>query len=306
MYDIREKEVFCMDKVKIKVRKKDAGMSIKEYLKSMHVGRGKIEELRVLKASLINGTYQPLEYVLKENDELAFAFQEKIDVKPSSSLPLDVIYEDENILIVNKPVGYIVHSDGNDNTPTLSSLVAQYYYEHKIFRPVRYIHRLDKDTSGIVLFAKDFLSEAQLHADMERHLIIREYLGIVTHKMKEKEGTIHLALGRDRHASNKMRVSKTGQDAITHFKVEKEYKGSYSLVRFRLETGRTHQIRVHMAYYNHPLLGDELYGEKSTEMPRVALHSAKITFFHPILKEFITIESPLPEDMKTWEKGHLK
>lgn len=295
-----------MDKIVIKIRKKDAGSTIKDYLKSMHVGRGKIEELRVQKASFINGNYQPLDYILTEQDELMFVFQEKIDVKPSSLVPLDVLYEDEHILIVNKPAGYLVHSDGNDNMPTLSSFVAQYYYEHKIFRPVRYIHRLDKDTTGIVLFAKDFLSEAQLHADMERHLIIREYLGIVTHRMKEKEGTISLALGRDRHAANKMRVSKTGQKAVTHFKVEKEYRENYSLVRFRLETGRTHQIRVHMAYYHHALLGDELYGEKSKDFSRVALHSCKITFFHPILKEFITVESPLPQDMKEWEKGHLK
>jgi len=285
-----------MDKISLKITRKIDGLTIKEYLKSMHVGRGKIEEIRVNKSAYLNNEQVNLETPLKEGDILTFLIKEKIDVIPSKEQHLDVLYEDEHILIVNKPSGYLIHNDGVGDTPTLCSLVARYYYEHKIFRPVRYIHRLDVDTTGIVLFAKDFLSEARLHADMERHLIRREYQGIATNKFKHLEGKIDSPIGKDRHNSKKMRVSRSGQSAVTHYRVLKEYKG-LSLVNFVLETGRTHQIRVHMASINHPLLGDELYGKKSEKISRVALHSSKITFFHPISGEIINILCILPSDL---------
>lgn len=286
-----------MDKIEIKVTKKIDGLTIKEYLKTMHVGRGKIEELRVNKCAYLNNEQVNLDTPMKVGDVLTFLIQEKIDVIPAKEQHLDILYEDDHILIVNKPSGYLIHNDGNDDIPTLCSLVARYYYEHKIFRPVRYIHRLDVETTGIVLFAKDFLSEARLHADMERHLIKREYQGIVLNKFKSLEGTIDSSLGRDRHNSKKMRVSPKGQNAVTHYRVIKQINRSLSLVNFVLETGRTHQIRVHMSSINHPLLGDSLYGKTSELIDRVALHSSKITLFHPISGELINISCILPSDL---------
>ncbi len=284
-----------MNQISIKVLKKQNGLTIKEYLKSMHVGRGKIEEIRVNKSVFLNDEQVNLETLLNEGDILKFLINEKIDVAPFDDCQLDVLYEDEHVLIVNKPSGYLIHSDGDTTTPTLCSLVANYYYEHKIFRPVRYIHRLDLETTGIVLFAKDFLSEAKLHADMERHLIKREYIGIATNKFKNLEGKIDSPIGKDRHNSKRMRVSKSGQKAVTYYRVLDNYKG-LSLVNFTLETGRTHQIRVHMTSINHPLLGDSLYGRSSEIISRVALHSSKITFFHPISGELISILCALPSD----------
>ncbi len=286
-----------MDKISIVINKKANGLTIKEYLKSMHVGRGKIEELRVKNSAYLNNECVSLETVMNTGDMLSFVFQEKIDVQASSERPLEVLYEDDYILIVNKPAGYLIHSDGVGDTPTLCSLVAKYYYDHKIFRPVRYIHRLDVDTTGIVLFAKDFLSEARLHADMENRLIVREYQGLAINKFKFLEGTIDSAIGKDRHNSKKMRISKTGQKAITHYKVLKEISRGLALVNFTLETGRTHQIRVHMSSINHPLLGDELYGSASSLIARVALHSSKITFFHPITGELLSISCVLPDEI---------
>lgn len=298
-----------MDQVSIKVLRKQNGLTIKEYLKSMHVGRGKIEEIRVNKSAFLNNEQIDLDTSIKEGDILKFVFNEKIDVIPSNEQQLEALYEDENILIVNKPSGYLIHSDGSDTTPTLCSLVASYYYQHKIYRPVRYIHRLDFETTGIVLFAKDFLSEAKLHGDMERHLIKREYVGIATNKFKNLEGKIDSPIGKDRHNSKKMRVSKSGQTAVTYYRVINSFKG-YSLVNFSLETGRTHQIRVHMASINHPLLGDSLYGKESDKIARVALHSSKITFFHPISGELINVLCDLPSDfcaiIKKEERGNYE
>lgn len=286
-----------MDSVTIRITKSLAGQTIKAYLKSMHVGRGKIEEIRVKKTACIQGIPVPLETILKENDTLSFLFSEKIDCLPSDAFPLEVLYEDDAICIVNKPARLLVHDDGETASPTLCNLVAHVYYQKKIYRPIRFIHRLDQDTTGIVLFAKDFLSEAKLHADMEAHRIEREYLGIVTNRFKEKAGTIQKPIGRDRHHAKKRRISSQGQMAITHYQVEKEIARDLSLVRFRLETGRTHQIRVHMSAMHHPLLGDALYGENSGRFSRVALHSASIRLFHPLTNAYLKIDCPLPKDM---------
>lgn len=192
-----------MDSVTIQITKALAGQTIKSYLKSMHVGRGKIEEIRVNQSAYIQGKSVSLDTILQENDQLSFHFLEKIDCSPSSAFPLEVLYEDDAICIVNKPAHLLIHDDGETNGDTLCNLVANHYYQKKIYRPIRYIHRLDQETTGIVLFAKDFLSEAKLHADMEEHRIEREYLGIVTNRLKEKSGTIQKPIGRDRHNAKK-------------------------------------------------------------------------------------------------------
>lgn len=296
-----------MDSVTIQITKALAGQTIKSYLKSMHVGRGKIEEIRVNQSAYIQGKSVSLDTILQENDQLSFHFLEKIDCSPSSAFPLEVLYEDDAICIVNKPAHLLIHDDGETNGDTLCNLVANHYYQKKIYRPIRYIHRLDQETTGIVLFAKDFLSEAKLHADMEEHRIEREYLGIVTNRLKEKSGTIQKPIGRDRHNAKKRRVSSQGQTAITHYRVEKELANHLSLVRFRLETGRTHQIRVHMSAMQHPLLGDILYGENSGRFLRVALHSASIRLFHPLTNAYLKIDCPLPKDMLDFiQKGEKK
>lgn len=289
--------IINMDQVLICIQKEDDGKTIKDFLKSYHVGRGKIEEIRVHKLSFINNVYAPLDSLLQTGDNLSFLVNEKIDLPPNNT-PLDILYEDDYLLIVNKPAGYLIHDDASGSIMTLSNLVAAYYYQQRIFRPVRYIHRLDVDTTGIVLFAKDFISESQLHFDMESHDIQREYIGLVHGLLDTKRMTIKTYMGRDRHDARKMRVSNKGQLAITKVKVLKEIGKDLSLVRFILKTGRTHQIRVHMSSIGHPLVGDGLYGIKDDGFKRVALHSYKITFKHPILKKIIIVTCPLPNDME--------
>lgn len=286
-----------MDQLCIKITKENDGKTIKEFLKSYHVGRGKIEAIRTQKSAYINQQLARLEDILHLDDLLSFSLNEKIDVAPNNNDDLDVVFEDDYILIVNKPAGYLIHDDNSSTLMTLSSLVAAYYYKNKIFRPVRYIHRLDLETTGLVLFAKDFLTEARLHYDMENHLIKRDYLGIIQGSMDQKKTTIRTYLGRNRHNAKKMRVSKNGLLAVTHLEVIQSLPDNLSLVQFSLETGRTHQIRVHMAYVNHPLIGDTLYGYPSEKIKRVALHSYQISLIHPIFKNKITIKCPIPSDM---------
>lgn len=289
-----------MDSLSIKIEEKYSGLSIKEFLKCFYLGKGKIEEIRSSKRIYINGKHVTIDEKIFKYDILKIEFLETIDFKPSL-IEADVLYEDECILIVNKPSGIIIHPEHKDDEgDTLVNRVASYYYHHKIFRNIRYVHRIDEETSGIVLFCKDFLSFALLNHLMEEHSIERKYLALCQNKFSKKEGIIDYPLAKDRHINNKYRVDRNGKNsktAVTTYKVIQSNK-KYSLVELKLKTGRTHQIRVHMSYLNHPLCGDELYGGNKEDISRVALHSYSISFVHPFNKKNIHITCPLPLDMK--------
>lgn len=289
-----------MDKIEIKINEKYVGKTIKEFLKSNNVGRGKIENLRVNKSTLINGQYCNLESKLNKDDVLSILIDETIDFVCDDNF-LDVAYEDEYILIVNKPLNMIIHPDDKSKNNTLVNLVANYFKKNNINRKVRFINRIDKETTGLVLFAKDFFTESILLKSMLNHEIKREYLAFIEGKMKSLKGTINASIGNDRHINNKKRVCSNGDVAITDYQVIQEYK-NYSLVKFSLQTGRTHQIRVHASYLSHPLLGDVLYGGDYRFINRVALHSFKISFIHPITNKTIDVISDLPEDLKKLKK----
>ena len=289
-----------MDEIKILVSKEYQGKTIKEFLKLNNVGRGKVEAIRVNKQSFINGEYKNLETTLKENDLLSFIINEEIDFIADDK-KLDIVYEDDYILLVNKPSDIIIHPDDKTKGKTLVNIVANYYKEKGINRKVRYIHRLDKETTGLILFAKDFLSEAILLKELQNDNISRKYLAFLEGKLNKKEGIIKANIDKDRHVNGKMCIVKSGKEAISKYKVIKEFK-EYSLVEFSLLTGRTHQIRVHASYINHPLLGDVLYGGNMLYSSRVALHSYSISFNHPINKKPIDICINLPIDLDVLTK----
>lgn len=289
-----------MDEIKILVSREYQGKTIKEFLKLNNVGRGKVETIRVNKQSFINGEYKNLETTLKENDLLSFIINEEIDFIADDK-KLDVVYEDDYILLVNKPSDIIIHPDDKTKGKTLVNIVANYYKEKGINRKVRYIHRLDKETTGLILFAKDFLSEAILLKELQNDNISRKYLAFLEGKLNKKEGIIKANIDKDRHVNGKMCIVKSGKEAISKYKVIKEFK-EYSLVEFSLLTGRTHQIRVHASYINHPLLGDVLYGGNMLYSSRVALHSYSISFNHPINKKPIDICINLPIDLDVLTK----
>ena len=289
-----------MDEIKILVSKEYQGKTIKEFLKLNNVGRGKVEAIRVNKQSFINGEYKNLETTLKENDLLSFIINEEIDFIADDK-KLDVVYEDDYILLVNKPSDIIIHPDDKTKGKTLVNIVANYYKEKGINRKVRYIHRLDKETTGLILFAKDFLSEAILLKELQNDNISRKYLAFLEGKLNKKEGIIKANIDKDRHVNGKMCIVKSGKEAISKYKVIKEFK-EYCLVEFSLLTGRTHQIRIHASYIDHPLLGDVLYGGNMLYSSRVALHSYSISFIHPINKKPIDICINLPIDLDVLTK----
>lgn len=211
-------------------------------------------------------------------------------------MDLNIIYEDEWMLILNKPSGIPIHPSRLHYEDSLSNGVKYYFDSIALNKKIRPVNRLDLDTSGIVIFAKSEYIQEQFTCQMFNNLFKKEYLCIVDGLFKEKQGTINLPISRKNGSIIERTINKTGKNSVTHYKVLKELK-KYSLVNCELETGRTHQIRVHMQAIGHPILGDTLYGKKSDLINRQALHSYKIECIHPVTKKNLVFIADIPEDM---------
>lgn len=215
----------------------------------------------------------------------------------ATNIPLDIIYEDEYLLAINKPANMPVHPSMLHYEETLSNAVKYYFDTLNLKRKIRIVNRLDKDTSGIVIFAKNEYIQECLIKQMKTKELKKEYLAIVTGYLQKKSDTLCFPISRKESSIIERTVNPNGDIAITHYNILKE-QNNLSLVHVFLETGRTHQIRVHFSHINHPILGDTLYGTPSPLINRQALHSYKITLLHPISKQILTLEAPIPNDMK--------
>ena len=215
----------------------------------------------------------------------------------ATNIPLDIIYEDEYLLAINKPANMPVHPSMLHYEETLSNAVKYYFDTLNLKRKIRIVNRLDKDTSGIVIFAKNEYIQECLIKQMKTKEIKKEYLAVVTGYLQKKSDTLCFPISRKEGSIIERTVNPNGDIAITHYNILKE-QNNLSLVHVFLETGRTHQIRVHFSHINHPILGDTLYGTPSPLINRQALHSYKITLLHPISKQILTLEAPIPNDMK--------
>lgn len=213
-------------------------------------------------------------------------------------LPISIAYEDDHLLIVEKPPGMDTHpNDGEGGT--LANAVAFYLQINGIFTKVRHIHRLDRDTSGGVVFAKHALAGAILDQMLGKRQISRTYNAFVHGLVKQKKGSIIEKIGRDRHHPSRRRVSKAGDPAVTHYEVLELYpRSQMTLLKLTLDTGRTHQIRVHLSYLGYPIVGDVLYGGKKAGIERQALHAEHIHFLHPLTGEKVSVSIPWTDDMK--------
>ncbi|WP_106768516.1 RluA family pseudouridine synthase [Paenibacillus faecalis] len=209
---------------------------------------------------------------------------------------LDILYEDDFCLVVNKPPGMAVHPDDRDHEVTLNHVVAAYYEAAGEAIAVRHIHRLDKDTTGPVLYAKNEYAQLKLDEAMRQKEVGRIYAAIVQGRVSPDLKVIDLPIGRDRHHAKRRRVSLTGQTAVTRI-IKSEVYRQASVLYLSLETGRTHQIRVHLSHMGHAILGDSLYGGYSVSFDRQALHGAKLIFPHPFTGERIEVTAPWPEDL---------
>ncbi|MDO4545139.1 MAG: RluA family pseudouridine synthase [Bacillota bacterium] len=222
----------------------------------------------------------------------------------AEDIPLVIVYEDEDLLVVDKPAGMVVHPAPGNDSGTLVNALMHHCGENLssingVIRP-GIVHRIDKDTSGLLMVAKNDKAHASLSQQLAEHSITRRYKAIVYSNIKEEEGTINQPIGRD--PRNRLRNAVTdinSREAITHYKVLERF-GGFTFIEAKLETGRTHQIRVHMAYIKHPLLGDELYGPAKNKQgaKRQMLHAGLLGFVHPSSGEYLEFESPLPEDFE--------
>lgn len=252
-----------------------------------------IHQIRMDKAILLNGENPNWHAPLNLGDRLQIKFfkQEAFGVTPFY-IDVSVLYEDDHLLVVNKPADMDTHPNSPAQVNTLANAVAFYLQSKGEDRKVLHIHRLDRDTTGAVLFAKHSFVGALLDKMLEERKIKRTYLAMVDGIIMKKKGTIDKPIGNDRHHPTRKRVSPTGQTAITHFKVLDTFpKMNQSLVQCHLDTGRTHQIRVHLSSVHHPITGDVLYGGTSTYM-RQALHAAKLEFIHPFTGKMIICYAP--------------
>ncbi|MFZ3590785.1 RluA family pseudouridine synthase [Bacillus sp. DJP31] len=276
------------------------GFTIETIVKAqIGVPKKLLHELRLENGIKLNNQVVPWQTVVKKMDRLYIkCFKEESFGVVPEDLSIEVLFEDDHLLIVNKPIMLDTHPNESDQTGTLANGVAYHWQLTGIQAKVRHIHRLDRETTGAIIFAKHALASALLDQMLEKREIKRSYTAFVEGILRSKKGTINESIGRDRHHPTRRRVSATGQKAITHYEVLRVFRqDQVTKIKLQLDTGRTHQIRVHLSHTGHPLLGDGLYGGTHSLIQHQALHAFSVSLKHPITKEDIHVEAPLPLDL---------
>ncbi len=269
------------------------------YLRStIGISTTLLRKLKQAQAILVNGHPQRVDYLLRPGDTVTIKAIDEEPGLPGEDIPLDILYEDEYFLAVNKPAGMVAHPVKHYQDGTLANALAYYLSRGTISRQVRLVHRLDKDTSGLVLVSLNPIVHQKLIEALQAKRIRKIYWALVVGTPPET-GTIDAPIAPDENVSSRHKVAPHGKEAVTHFRTLRSWGQKASLVELELETGRTHQIRVHLAHLGHPLLGDFLYGIPTAKDPinRQALHAKQLCFLHPVSGEEIQLEAPLPADM---------
>jgi len=285
------------------VTKENSNQRLDTYASSLDAVLSRSMCQKLIKENLIkvNGKNVKESYKVKEGDKIEITFEEPKETKAKpENIPLDVIYEDNDILVINKPKGMVVHP-GNGNTDgTLVNAVLAYAKGSLsgIGGEIRpgIVHRLDKDTSGLIIVAKNDKAHINMSNEIKNHEVTKIYTALVKGNIVENEATIDMPIARSKQDRKKMFVDKDGKSAITHIKVIKRY-GKYTLLRVKIDTGRTHQIRVHLSQIGHPVVGDEVYSNGKNEfgVKGQMLHSTILEFKHPVTGKLLHLEAPLPQ-----------
>ena len=273
--------------------------NVKEVLKAeFSMSDRLLLKLKKLDKIYLNGNVTSVNHPVLENDliECYLNYEEDNSNIVPTEMPLNIIYEDEAYIVVNKPAGIPVHPSMDHYTDSLSNGIAFYFSQIGLKKKIRPVNRLDKDTSGIVIFAKIEYIQECLVRQMKSKEFIKKYIAVVTGSLDNLEGTINAPIARKEGSIIERCVSETGDIAITHYKVLKR-KTDFDIVECILETGRTHQIRVHFAYLGHSLLGDTLYVTSSNLINRQALHAYEVEFTHPLSKKKVKYIATVPEDL---------
>lgn len=273
--------------------------NVKEVLKAeFSMSDRFLLKLKKLDKIYLNGNVTSVNHPVLENNliECYLDYEEDNSNIIPTEMPLNIIYEDEAYIVVNKPAGIPVHPSMDHYTDSLSNGIAFYFNQIGLKKKIRPVNRLDKDTSGIVIFAKNEYIQECLVRQMKSKEFIKRYIAVVNGNLDNLEGTINAPIARKEGSIIERCVSETGDIAITHYKVLKR-KTDFDIVECILETGRTHQIRVHFAYLGHSLLGDTLYGTSSSLINRQALHAYEVEFTHPLSKKKVKYITTVPEDL---------
>lgn len=289
------------EKLDIRIDQQFAGKPLAEFFSYYYISDKNVHKYIIASDVLINRVpVKDTSTILNSNDVLSIITHESEIDYPMAEKECQIVYEDDFVYVAHKDAGIIIHDD--NSTDCLASQAALYQYNHDINVPVRYIHRLDKETSGLVLFVKQPLFQPWFDEMLKERKISRSYLAITTGNGKVgQKFTFNQKIGRDRHVNNRYRVSKTGKEAITKATIIDRNK-EYLLFECNLLTGRTHQIRVHLANSNHPIVNDELYGNPSADFRNMGLWAYKLTFHNPLTDEEITVRDIFNKDYRTFKK----
>lgn len=263
---------------------------------NLNFSRRLSKRLELTDKLFVNGKLTRLNKSVFKGDILSIEFDEDEDEYAAIDIPIEIVYEDNDLLVVNKTPYIVVHPTRSHQNNTVANGVAYYFKLRHIKRKVRFVNRLDMNTSGIVIIAKNPYAHNELANQMKANTVDKYYYAIVEGIVKEDKGTINEPITRLNPDDIIRVVHPSGKECITHYTVEKRLENN-TLVKLKLETGRTHQIRVHMKHIGHPILGDTLYGKESELIDRQALHCYEMKFKQPITNDEIIITCPLPEDM---------
>ncbi len=293
-----------MNELKFTVDNENEGTRLDVFLSKMYDGLTRSGISKSIENGLVtvNGEIAQKSYKVDENDEVIIILEEPklLDVK-EQDIPLDIVYEDDDLLVVNKPKGMVVHPAAGNYSDTLVNALMYHCKDslsgiNGVLRP-GIVHRIDKNTSGLLVVAKSDFAHNGLAIQIKEHSFTREYVCVVYGNIKEDNGTVDKPIGRHKTERKKMCVTdKNSKNAVTHFEVLERFS-DFTFLKCKLETGRTHQIRVHLASVGHPIAGDDVYGPKKviTELFGQCLHAKKLGFIHPRSGKYLEFESEIPQ-----------
>ena len=279
----------------------DSGIRIDKFLANAMPEKSRSHYQKAIDSGfvLVNGKQIKSKYQTKLGDVIVVSIEpvKEIDILPEN-IPIEILYEDNDVIVVNKPKGMVVHPAPGHYSGTLVNAL-MFHCKDSLsgingeIRP-GIVHRIDMNTTGSLLVCKNDKAHNDIASQIKGHSVNRIYKGIVVGNFKEEYGTINAPIGRNPKDRKKMAIASDGREAVTHFTVLEQFKG-YSFVQFKLETGRTHQIRVHMAHIGHPLLGDDVYGKPVSKLQGQTLHAETIGFIQPTTREYVEVNAPLPD-----------
>lgn len=283
---------------KYKVTEEHAGLTVLDYLKTiLHYSGRRIQKLTREKGIFLNGRTVFLQKKVKAEDTLrVLATQDSSYGLQPEPGPIEILYEDKYLFVLNKTAGQLVHPTGQTTSDTLANYLAYELQQRDIVSTVRVIHRLDRDTSGCIIFAKDSRSQFMLEQQLQAGMLQRTYLALARGIVCPASGTIDAPIGPHPKLPNRRAINKSGEPAVTHYRTIRNSSNA-SLLELELETGRTHQIRIHLAHLGFPIIGDGMYGVRPPGINRQALHACSVCFRHLRDNQPITVNAPLPADL---------